>query len=87
MNRRVFRAVALIAALAVPSVVPAQSGGQPMQHGDMKPAAGMADGEIRKALDIQVDLFNSVRVAYMHVGQTIAMHELDIAISEPCPSK
>ena len=48
MNRRLFGAVALIAALAVPGVVPAQSGGQPMQHGDMKSAAAMADGEIRK---------------------------------------
>ena len=48
MNRRLFGAVALIAALAVPGVVPAQSGGQPMRHGDMKSAAAMADGEIRK---------------------------------------
>jgi Cu/Ag efflux protein CusF len=48
MNRRLLGGLALIAALAVPSVVPAQSGGQPMQHGDMKSAAAMADGEIRK---------------------------------------
>jgi len=48
MNRRLLGGLALIAALAVPSVVPAQSGGQPMQHGEMKSAAAMADGEVRK---------------------------------------
>ena len=48
MNRTLLGSLVLIAALAVPSVAPAQSGGQPMQHGDMKSAAAMADGEVRK---------------------------------------
>lgn len=48
MNSRLLGAVCLIAALAFPGVAATQSGSQPMQHGDMKSAAAMADGEIRK---------------------------------------
>lgn len=48
MNSRLLGAACLVAALAFPGVVPAQTGSQPMQHGDMKSAAAMAEGEIRK---------------------------------------
>lgn len=48
MYKGLFTLVFLLATALLPNAAPAQSAGQAMQHGDMKAAAAMADGEIRK---------------------------------------